>query len=583
MEKQGEASAAGEEEVPVDRISALLDDIIHQILARLRSTKEAARTIVLSKRWVNLWRSYPVLEFDDRGFLSKQTAERLAKSVAAKFGSNNSTPPLGIRSVRIDFADYFDGADWDVLPCSAFLDDLLKSAAAATRSQSPREIDISCGYMEDFGEFDGRLTYDIPKGLLLLPCRQFPQFRGGLEILKLEFCSFREFVGVDLVGVGSSLRELTLRYVSLPDDRILNGMIAGASRLESLTLSAIVEIRRLQVRNLPNLRALRCYACDVEDLEITGATSLEILCLSSPLGGELEVSSMPNLRKLEIDAWKLTDQKVNKLIAESPSLETLKLTNPAQVRNLKIVSSDRFRELTLVVWKESRAMAIEIDAPRLSNFSYHGAIVSFLRSIELGSKKKKKKNSTTTTAVPFYWYLYGHMFHNFNNLRQLYPRISEFRLTLDISFQSLSEWRRQEVTDEVSVVPRIERVILPWDFSTLPDMDSFLDDLFQNFHPKYLSLTQKSNLYSISEETLLLALKYVCKTFHETDLTNRCGAECKCWRHQLKDVKMVKRAAGANGGTRVEDDADNNEVVDISTVVISTRTEIAEIWLLFEF
>ncbi|CAI0556184.1 unnamed protein product [Linum tenue] len=513
MEKQGEACAAGEEEVPVDRISALLDDIIHQILARLRSTKEAARTIVLSKRWVNLWRSYPVLEFDDRGFLSKQTAERLAKSVAAKFGSNNTTPPLGIRSVRIDFADYFDGADWDVLPCSAFLDDLLKSAAAATRSQSPREIDISCGYMEDFGEFDGRLTYDIPKGLLLLPCRQFPQFRGGLEILKLEFCSFREFVGVDLVGVGSSLRELTLRYVSLPDDRILNGMIAGALRLESLTLSAIVEIRRLQVRNLPNLRALRCYACDVEDLEITGATSLEILCLSSPLGGELEVSSMPNLRELEIDAWKLTDQKVNKLIAESPSLETLKLTNPAQVRNLKIVSSDRFRELTLVVWKESRAMAIEIDAPRLSNFIYHGAIVNFLRSIELGSKKKKK--NSTTTAVPFYWYLYGHMFHNFNNLRQLFPRISEFRLTLDISFQSLSE--------------------------------------------------------------------YVCKTFHETDMLNRCGAECKCWRHQLKDVKMVKRAAGANGGTRVEDDADNNEAVDISTVVISTRAEIAEIWLLFEF
>ncbi|CAL1363958.1 unnamed protein product [Linum trigynum] len=303
MEKQEEVRriptvAGGEDEVRIDRISALADDILHQILASLRSTKEAARATVLSKRWVHLWRSYPVLEFDDKGFRSKQTAERFAAATAAKFGNNNNTtttPPLGIRSVRIDFANQFAGDDGGRRPCSAFLDDVLK--LAAERTQSLREIDISCGYL---GDFCFQWACDIPRGLLLLPSSQFPQFRGGLEILKLELCSFREFVGVDLVGVGSSLRELTLRRVSLPDDRILNDLIAAASRLESLTLRAIFSVRRLQVRNLPNLRALRCSHCKVEDLEITGATSLEILFFSGPLGGELEVSLMPNLRELEI-------------------------------------------------------------------------------------------------------------------------------------------------------------------------------------------------------------------------------------------------------------------------------------------
>ncbi|CAN1754167.1 F-box/FBD/LRR-repeat protein At5g53840 [Linum perenne] len=46
-----------------DRISELPDEILHEILKRLQSPMEAAKSSLLSRRYIHIWRSYPILEF----------------------------------------------------------------------------------------------------------------------------------------------------------------------------------------------------------------------------------------------------------------------------------------------------------------------------------------------------------------------------------------------------------------------------------------------------------------------------------------------------------------------------------------
>ncbi|OEL23164.1 hypothetical protein BAE44_0015813, partial [Dichanthelium oligosanthes] len=49
----------------LDHISGLPDDLLHQILIRLRCARATAHTSVLSRRWRGLWRHLPDLSFRD--------------------------------------------------------------------------------------------------------------------------------------------------------------------------------------------------------------------------------------------------------------------------------------------------------------------------------------------------------------------------------------------------------------------------------------------------------------------------------------------------------------------------------------
>ncbi|XP_026430840.1 putative F-box/FBD/LRR-repeat protein At1g78760 [Papaver somniferum] len=70
MVKSRKLSASfGDEEKIVDRISMLPDELIHDIMSFI-DTKYAVQTCVLSKRWIDVWKSLPFLNFDIHGYRS---------------------------------------------------------------------------------------------------------------------------------------------------------------------------------------------------------------------------------------------------------------------------------------------------------------------------------------------------------------------------------------------------------------------------------------------------------------------------------------------------------------------------------
>ena len=50
-----------------DRLSALPDELLHRVLSFLPS-RQAVKTTVLSKRWIDLWRSMPAINLNIKEF-----------------------------------------------------------------------------------------------------------------------------------------------------------------------------------------------------------------------------------------------------------------------------------------------------------------------------------------------------------------------------------------------------------------------------------------------------------------------------------------------------------------------------------
>ncbi|CAI0428298.1 unnamed protein product [Linum tenue] len=270
-------------------------------------------------------------------------------------------------------------------------------------------------------------------------------------------------------------------------------------------------------------------------------------------------SAAPNLKILNLSVPKgFTQSHLDEFVSKLPSLEHLYLEityggSSSEMSKMR-VSSHQLRVLELhdrVCGAEKMNLReLEIDAPNLVTVRYMGRRFRFPSKINVVNVSYDCRFVVEGYSVPsatmcltFEWFL---------RLRQSLSTLSPFHLVLQLHGLRML----QQVSFDLSQVEctsppvTIQHLQLETSFVNSPDSPedefdkappevvhcdiqndaTFLDGLFWACRPKFIDMTHHSDVDRRFAE------------FVYEQLTNKDSAKCcvdtKCWRHELKDVKI---------------------------------------------
>ncbi|CAN1180387.1 hypothetical protein LINPERHAP2_LOCUS34749 [Linum perenne] len=201
-----------------DRISELPEAIIHDILERLESHESAARTSILSKRWLRLWSTFPVVKF--KRYYESEEIQSKFQSFAAATSKRRlaAVPPLLLDSFTIKL---ILEPEWEQL--RQCLLQLLSSVPGGRSSPIKFVVRI--------------ILYRINSSVLA-------PIEGGM-LLNFSRTKFLDLRGFDLSGLHSSelnnLQELNLEDV-LVCRQSFPSLLGNTPRLKILRMEQISEI-----------------------------------------------------------------------------------------------------------------------------------------------------------------------------------------------------------------------------------------------------------------------------------------------------------------------------------------------------
>ncbi|CAN0892386.1 F-box/FBD/LRR-repeat protein At5g53840 [Linum grandiflorum] len=495
-------SAADEQK---DRISKLPDEVIHEILACLRSSKKSAKLAVLSKRWNHLWRSYPVFDFYHREWpiaMEEENLKTFLTAAGTKFSNLQHAA-----AVRIELSEKCESSD--------LLDKLFGFVAKVTQ--------------EVFFTSCDRFII-LPRGLF-----EDDRFRS-LKVVKLQKVCFPSGSSVRF---GASLQVLSLKYVDFAHDDnegdgILNSMIQSASCLETLTLSFIYGIRRFHIQDC--LRFL-------EILHVGYLSEEQLHGMVTPNNNSVKVLHIAC-------AGKMTNEALNKFISKFSRLESLELISLPRTPRVKInVINHKFLR---VIWMDMeclvRPAVIEIDAPWLSKLVLDiGGHNDRFPDMILINKAASEPVVQVLVRCRLFFEICWH------ELKRLFATLSLFQLTLEFVTAQVAKWKIASSTsdgDDESPIATIDHVKFPPDLLRLCDGVAFLNNLFRSCHPKMISFAEISDEVAAQQNVLL-------QTIWEYIDRSRTAAGKRWNNHQLKCAKMMERVINDDG---IEEDIETDLV-----------------------
>ncbi|CAN1264558.1 F-box/FBD/LRR-repeat protein At4g00160 [Linum perenne] len=523
--------AAGEAE---DRISELPDEILHKILCDIISSKQVAKTSVLSRRWQSLWGTYPDVKFDKADIIAAAFQNFVDASIE-KFALNSQ---LSMRTLDITI-DCVQSEPYRSLPLER-LERLLKLASARN---------AECVSIE-------------ARGGIVLPYRVLSN--SCAETLQLIDVVFDLDEYSDFPLSFTSLRTLELQHIKFDHEQSFTSFLASCPFLETLTIATILVVKKLLVSNVPNLKYLRIVTCLSKEIEIE-APSLQTLRLNSSLSVTKLHLIAPQLICLDIEDYSnLKGGVLGTVISKLQSLNFLFLSGLERLGKKLKLSIPTVEVFEL--YAECDLEEIELNAgPSMLRF------ILFIDCQQTFPEELQKCVINNTTACQ--WIVditlpivYGEMdegdeVHRSGILESTKSFIAKYPQFQTVRFKVLDDHKvihiagqdfvsymfcasqcfisvfaykvtlfEEESGDPPKNPTTINHLKLHTSLSTKGDHEGVLEAMFWICRPKFLTLVPEP---SISKEffQILLNIKSSLNTSGEHRIK---------WQDQLKDVKIVK-------------------------------------------
>ncbi|KAK2987666.1 hypothetical protein RJ640_027918 [Escallonia rubra] len=305
----------------VDRISGLPEPIMHHIMSSL-PTEDATHVSILSHNCRNLWKSYPILDFDQRlvekasGTSSKKETEEfldyLSKSIRCH-SLNSALQKIRLHVNLRCFTKPRTGGlrksqNYKRLPA----DDRIDSAINFALENSVKELDLSIGSEDMNGSV---VPYSLPE-----------TFFSG----KLHFN-----------------RNLILRRCDDPKCIKLSG-----AKLKMVEVDQCSDVERLEI-NAPNFQSFSYNGLrDSGEIELIGCEYLKNLSLKNAI---------------------ITDKWVKDNVSTFLQLEILELMRCFRLKQIEI-SNEKLENFLFPNCSE--LVEVKVDTPKLLSFMYDGYLVS---------------------------------------------------------------------------------------------------------------------------------------------------------------------------------------------------------------
>lgn len=332
----------------MDRISELPSGIIHQIMSYL-SPIDLVRTTVLSKKWNDLHKAFPILNFDHDKFLGKS---RTSVSKFKRFQRTNTflklvdvslyhfcQNKLHLQTLRLSMGL----SDFKGLP--PILDDWLSLAFESKVKELAFNVKPSKGHI-----------YTLPQ-----------------TIYFVEFLTTLELSGCRLVEPSDNIKlysvtSMTLRQI-FATRKTIERLTNNSPLLEEMILDQCRGFEGISVSCPSHLKVLKILtdSGDLSNVQIV-APHLQLFKLfrdKTIAACAINLIACPNLRDLDLVGAELMDQEFHNLISKLFLLENLSVSSEI-LRKVKI-SSHHLKNLKFEECHQLKE--IELDTPNLVSFT----------------------------------------------------------------------------------------------------------------------------------------------------------------------------------------------------------------------